>query len=70
MKNDIINYWDFDLENSLNRINYSSTPILDDADAIAILTDWDDFKNLMYNYPKVFDGRNFLRDLKVKYIGK
>ena len=70
MKNDIINYWDFDLENSLNRINYSSTPILDDADAIAILTDWDDFKNLKYNYSKVFDGRNFLRDLRVKYIGK
>lgn len=43
-------------------------------DAIVISTDWEDFKTLDLSYhlknKVVFDGRNILKDKRVKYIGK
>ena len=49
----------------------SAEEAIDKADAIAILTEWDEFKKL--NFKKitpVFDGRNILKGSNVKSIGK
>ena len=74
----INNYWKlkFIKDDLKKRIN-----ILDDLkkikqkyDAVVITTDWNFFKNLDLSYhlenTVVFDGRNILKDKRVKYMGK
>ena len=38
-------------------------------DIIAILTEWEEFKNLQFKNSKVFDGRNILRGKNVINLG-
>ncbi len=59
--NDIKSYWSKsilkeDLESSLK----IATNIPNDVDAFAILTEWEDFKNLVISKKPIFDGRNLL----------
>ena len=60
--NDIKNYWaksilKKELESSLK----IATNIPNDVDAYAILTEWEDFKNLVISKKPIFDGRNLLK---------
>ena len=68
------------IKSDLNINNDSSKKILivtsgkeaiNKVDAVAILTEWDEFKRLNFgeNIP-VFDGRNILNGNKIKSIGK
>lgn len=55
------------------RIRYKKNlTILEQFDAIAILTDWQEFRRFDFKSSKVFDGRNLLDENKsnVIYIGK
>jgi hypothetical protein len=38
-----------------------ATNIPNDVDAYAILTEWEDFKNLVISKKPIFDGRNLLK---------
>tara|TARA_X000001036_G_C20680456_1_gene805749 strand:- start:980 stop:2338 length:1359 start_codon:yes stop_codon:yes gene_type:complete len=60
--NDIKNYWaksilKEELESSLKIV----TNIPNDVDAYAILTEWEDFKNIVISKKPIFDGRNLLK---------
>ncbi len=61
--NDIKLYWNskFDLNENRIRINKNYSGLID-IDAYAILTEWDEFKNLKVDLEKVFDGRNILEN--------
>ena len=53
-----------------NRISIPSNIRFGNADAIAILTEWEEFKDLDFENLDVFDGRNILNGIKVNFIGK
>ena len=69
----------FDLEEANNKIEVGTNPyeVCNNAHAIAILTEWDEFKDydwkkISYSMSKpafVFDGRNLLDKQKMKEIG-
>ena len=54
----------------LDRICISSNILFGNSDAVAILTEWEEFKDLDFENTPVFDGRNILNGNKVNYIGK
>ena len=61
--NDLKYYWKEDVSELLDRIKiYDRPPNFDDFDAIAILTEWGEFKNLEIDLQKVFDGRRILKN--------
>ena len=66
---DIKFYWK-EKSIGLERISISSNIQFGNADAIAILTEWEEFKDLDFENTTVFDGRNILNGNKVNYIGK
>ena len=55
-----------------SRINIlKSKPSLNKVDAVAILTEWDEFKNFEFKNLMVFDGRNILKESsKIYQIGR
>ncbi len=70
---DINSYWKNTFNNIEERIRYKKNlTILEEFDAIAILTDWQEFRRFDFKSSKVFDGRNLLDENKsnVIYIGK
>ena len=70
---DINIYWKNTFNNIEERIRYKKNlTILKQFDAIAILTDWQEFRRFDFKSSKVFDGRNLLDENKsnVIYIGK
>ena len=67
------------IKSDLNINNDSSKKILivtsgkeaiNKVDAVAILTEWDEFKIEFWKNIPVFDGRNILNSNKIKSIGK
>ena len=68
---DISFYWKGSLIISQDRINLlNKTPNFEKIDISAILTDWDEFKDLDFKKSKVFDGRNLLKKKNIFAIGK
>ena len=60
---DIKTYWksiDNAIENRILMIESKANLDLT-VDAVAVLTDWEDFKSFDYTSTCVFDGRNFLK---------
>jgi len=72
--NDITNYWNEPLINpqSNRQINIENKKINPkNLDAVAILTEWGEFKDLNFDKVSVFDGRNILKNSnKIYQIGK
>jgi UDPglucose 6-dehydrogenase len=67
---DINYYWKSSLLISQNRIKVlNKTPNFEKIDVAAILTEWDEFKNLDFKNSSVFDGRNILNEASYS-IGK
>ena len=69
VRDDIFNYWKIKVPNikSNLKIHYSDSikNAITQVDAIAIMTDWDEFKNYDYHNQIIFDGRNIInRDNK------
>ena len=63
IEQDIIKNWATDIQKSKITIDNSSDNILNQGiDCLAILTEWEEFKNLDYNQIKVFDGRNIINN--------
>jgi UDPglucose 6-dehydrogenase len=61
IKRDIGLYWNVSTELSYDRINVlKEAPNFKEIDVAAILTEWDEFKNLDFKNSNVFDGRNIL----------
>tara|TARA_Y100000385_G_C13096842_1_gene641875 strand:+ start:2369 stop:3712 length:1344 start_codon:yes stop_codon:yes gene_type:complete len=66
---DIYNHWGI---NNTKKIN-SKIIILNDNseiyhnDAVAILTDWEEFNEINYKNLKIFDGRNFIKNKNLNY---
>jgi UDPglucose 6-dehydrogenase len=61
--NDIKFYWKENINELPDRIKISEKPSsFDDFDAIAILTEWEEFKKLEIDLQKVFDGRRILKN--------
>lgn len=67
--NDIQNYWSQPPSKNMmkKRCTVVSQPPLQ-GDAIAILTEWEEFKYFNYENKKVFDGRNLLKVKRKNYI--
>ena len=67
--NDIQNYWSQPPSKNMmkKRCTVVSQPPLQ-GDAIAILTEWEEFKHFKYENKKVFDGRNLLKVKRKNYI--
>jgi UDP-glucose 6-dehydrogenase len=62
--NDIKYYWKEDVDEIIDRIKICDRPpSFNDIDAAAILTEWEEFKELEMDYNKVFDGRRILKDV-------
>lgn len=62
--NDIKYYWEEDINPLIDRINIcDKPPSFDNIDAAAILTEWEEFKELEMDYNRVFDGRRILKDV-------
>ena len=66
---DIFNYWKIKISNIKTnlKIHYSDSikNAITQVDAIAIMTDWGEFKNYDYRNQIIFDGRNIInRDNK------
>jgi UDP-glucose 6-dehydrogenase len=47
----------------------NKTPNFEEIDGIAVLTEWNEFKNFDYGNASVFDGRNILNEASYS-IGK
>ena len=63
IEQDIIKNWKIEIQKSRIKIETSSQKILNQGmDCVAILTEWEQFKNLDYNQIKVFDGRNIINN--------
>jgi UDPglucose 6-dehydrogenase len=63
IEQDIIKNWKTETQKSKITIDNSSDNILNQGiDCVAILTEWEEFKNLDYNQIKVFDGRNIINN--------
>ena len=61
--NNIKSYWKENLDGIKKRIKiYDNPPKFDDFDAVAILTEWEEFKKLDLDVQKVFDGRRILKN--------
>jgi UDPglucose 6-dehydrogenase len=61
--NDIKFYWKEDIDEIIDKIKICDRPPnFDDFDAIAILTEWEEFKSLEIDLQKVFDGRRILKN--------
>ncbi len=61
IEQDITKNWKTKIQKSKIIIEDSSNNILNQGiDCVAILTEWEEFKNLDYNQIKVFDGRNII----------
>ena len=71
IKNDIKNYWGNKNQDKI----ISNITILKNRneicsnDAIAILTDWEEFKHINFNNLTLFDGRNFIKNENLNYVG-
>jgi len=59
---DINFYWITSKDKVEERIIFLKTPCFKESDAVAILTEWDEFKKINYYKSKVFDGRNVLEE--------
>ena len=57
---DIKFYWKVKADQS-NRIRFSSSISLGYADAIAVLTEWEEFQSYDYSKELVFDGRHIIK---------
>ena len=63
IKNDIKEYWKIDLNLVIKKIIFSDDGYINDyIDAVAIITEWEEFKRLNFKSSKVFDGRNILKN--------
>ncbi len=63
IKNDIKEYWKIDLNLVIKKIIFSDDGYINDyIDAVAIITEWEEFKRLNFKSSKVFDGRNIIKD--------
>jgi UDPglucose 6-dehydrogenase len=60
--NDIDFYWKISKDTIKGRIVLLKTPIFKKSDAMAILTEWDEFREIDFKKIKVFDGRNILNE--------
>ena len=71
IKNDIYDYWGIKNQDKIK----SHITILKNRndiynnDAIAILTDWEEFKEINFNDLTLFDGRNFIKNENLNYVG-
>ena len=72
--NDTKNYWGQNVISLLNEEKFSIVQTKEEAikqsDAVAIITDWEEFKRDIFNNTVVFDGRNIVSGNQVKYIGR
>ena len=73
--NDIIKNWKGNISKKtiLNRLTIfeSAKEAIKKANAVAILTEWDEFKSLNNLSGKtIFDGRNILSGKHINYLGK
>tara|TARA_X000000950_G_scaffold235328_1_gene285709 strand:+ start:219 stop:1562 length:1344 start_codon:yes stop_codon:yes gene_type:complete len=60
---DISMYWNCNSEIVQDRIRIlNKTSSIKDSDAVAILTEWNEFKKIEFYKSKVFDGRNVLEE--------
>ena len=67
---DISFYWKEISNNCKDRIEVlKSSSNFNNVDAIAILTEWKEFKKIDFSDKIIFDGRNILNDSNVNYIG-
>jgi UDPglucose 6-dehydrogenase len=67
---DIDLYWNKSPKLSQDRIKVlNKTPNFEEIDGIAVLTEWNEFKNFDYGNASVFDGRNILNEASYS-IGK
>ena len=62
IKRDINTYWTNFKDEVEERIISLKTFNLNDSDAVAILTEWEEFKTFDFDKSKVFDGRNILNE--------
>ena len=69
---DISVYWNCNSEIIQDRIKIlNKTSSIKESNAVAILTEWDEFKKIDFNKSKVFDGRNILSNsVNIYQIGK
>ena len=72
--NDTKNYWDQNVKSQLNEEKFSMVQTKEEAikqsDAVAIITEWEEFKRDIFNNTVVFDGRNIVSGNQVNYLGK
>ena len=72
--NDTNNYWDQNVISQINDQNFKIVQSLKEgiisADAAVIITEWDEFRDNIFNDIIVFDGRNIVTGNQVNYIGK
>ena len=72
--NDTKNSWDQNVISQLNEEKFSMVQTKEEAikqsDAVAIITEWEEFKRDIFNNTVVFDGRNIVSGNQVNYIGK
>ena len=61
IQSDINSYWNINHFKSKNKISFSSSSIIDGADATVILTEWEEFKSQDFSKTLVFDGRKILK---------
>jgi UDPglucose 6-dehydrogenase len=68
---DVEFYWEVQpFVKNQTRIRVVNKLLVDDKiDAIAILTDWEDFKKIDFTDKIVFDGRNILKHTEINHIG-
>ena len=59
---DIDFYWMNSKDKIKERIILLKAPSFKESDAVAILTEWDEFKKIDFKKSKVFDGRNVLEE--------
>ncbi|MDA7807921.1 nucleotide sugar dehydrogenase [Flavobacteriaceae bacterium] len=61
IQSDINSYWNINQIKFKNKISFSSSSIIDGADATVILTEWEEFKSQDFSKTLVFDGRKILK---------
>ena len=68
IKKDIILYWITDPDFNQDRINLlKAASNFKEIDIVAILTEWEEFKNLNFENSSLFDGRNLLEKPIINY---
>ena len=72
--NDTKNYWDQNVISQINDQKFKIVKTIEEAikqsDAVAIITEWEEFKRDIFKNTVVFDGRNIVSGNQVNYIGK